>query len=69
MAIPSCEGASDGDVCLWDAPSGKGGITFLEYSTCARRDLLLPGFELLPDWVLVGAHLSLLPQVCCLGSA
>lgn len=69
LAFPLCDGAADGDTCFWTAPSGKGSVLYDDYSDCARRDLLLPGFELLPDWILASVLLPVEMPLCSVGAA
>ena len=51
--IPECDDASAGQ-CAWRY-SDKGAIIYDSYDACSRTDILLPGFNLLPDWLLAGA--------------
>ena len=51
--IPECDDAAAGQ-CAWRF-SDKGAIVYDSYDGCSRTDILLPGFNLLPDWLLAGA--------------
>ena len=59
--LPACKTTSGNDTdavqrqCLWDF-SSKGGVVYNQYEPCSRTDILLPGFDLLPTWLLGGAR-------------
>ena len=68
-----CSNNTEGQPCFWEY-GGKGGVIYSEYDSCSRATILLPGFNLLPDWLLAStkplphARLSvLLPWCCCCG--
>eukprot|EP00892_Ulva_mutabilis_P009646 jgi/Ulvmu1/7053/UM033_0113.1 len=49
--IPECSDTGTQEECVWQY-SSKGAIVYNEYDACSRTPILLPGFNLLPDWLL-----------------
>jgi Sodium/calcium exchanger protein len=41
---------------------GRGAIVFNDYKTCSASQILLPGFQLLPEWLLAGTDGLLVAQ-------
>lgn len=51
--VPYCtEETPSGAACLQRTDAGRGSVFFEDYQACAQSDILLPGFNLLPDWLL-----------------
>lgn len=62
-SLPECEHYIDGVACY--AFEGKGAIVYPDYKTCAQNEMLLPGFSLLPDYILAGELLPRVLPLCC----
>jgi hypothetical protein len=52
--LPECSGALEGQPCIYIV-SDKGAIVYGAHESCMHADMLLPGFNLLPDWLLSSA--------------
>jgi hypothetical protein len=52
--LPVCDDSLDGQPCIYPA-GDKGAILYSHYKPCAHEKLLIPGFSLLPNWLLAGA--------------
>ena len=47
-----------GGQCLEEYASGKGFVFYEDYKDCQSSWFLLPGFNLLPDWLLGGEPIA-----------
>lgn len=46
-----CSNETEGQTCFWEY-GDKGGVLYNEYDSCSKTAILLPGFNLLPNWFL-----------------
>ena len=54
-SLPVCSDDTNSQQCV--QPYRDGGVYFNSYESCSASSILLPGFNLLPKWFLIGATL------------